>query len=203
MRHSGDTKKLHQTVIKGFWPGTWKLRKSLRSAGEKKLMCTCFKFRSRTYNLYQDVPEASRGRRAANINRSLPVRLSQTSIGPSSFSRVLCSIHTPPPSASGMQKSANAALRTVTDENITDMRHRCQDLRLLKSLRGKNPRAVNVQSDGCYNNALYSGDGKTPFQPSTQAIYLVAENETPKHQIINLQTKTKKAWVGCKMPAHR
>ena len=38
---------------------------------------------------------------------------------------------------------------------------------------------------------LYSGVGKTPFQSSTQAIYLVAENETPKHQIINVQTKSK------------
>ena len=62
-------------------------------------MCSCCKFRSRKYNLYQDVAEASRGRRAANINRSLHVGLSQTSIGPSSFSKVLCSIHTPPPSA--------------------------------------------------------------------------------------------------------
>ena len=38
---------------------------------------------------------------------------------------------------------------------------------------------------------LYSGVGKTPFQSSTQAIYLVAENETTKHQIINVETKSK------------
>ena len=55
----------------------------------------------------------------------------------------------------------------------------------------KNPSAVNIQADGCYNNALYSGVGKTPFQPSTQAIYLFAENETDRNQIINLQTISK------------
>ena len=58
-------------------------------------------------------------------------------------------------------------------------------------LRGKNPAAINIQSDGCYNNALYSGVGRTPFQPSTQAIYLFAENETDRNQIINLQTISK------------
>ena len=68
---------------------------------------------------------------------------------------------------------------------------RCQDLQSFKSLSGKDTKAVNVQADGCYNNALYSGVGQTPFQPSTQAIYVVAENETNKKQIINVQTKSK------------
>ena len=68
---------------------------------------------------------------------------------------------------------------------------RCQGLRDLNILRGKNPAAINIQSDGCYNNALYSGVGRTPFQPSTQAIYLFAENETDINQIINLQTISK------------
>ena len=67
----------------------------------------------------------------------------------------------------------------------------CQDLQSFKSLCGKDTKAVNVQADGCYNNALYSGVGKTPFQPSTQAIYVVPEIETNKKQIINVQTKSK------------
>ena len=71
------------------------------------------------------------------------------------------------------------------------MQMRCQGLRDLNILRGKNPAAINIQSDGCYNNALYSGVGRTPFQPSTQAIYLFAENETDRNQIINLQTISK------------
>ena len=33
--------------------------------------------------------------------------------------------------------------------------------------------------------------GLIKLHPRTQAIYLVAENETPKHQIINVQTKSK------------
>ena len=71
----------------------------------------------------------------------------------------------------------------IRKENIDDMMLGCQDLQFFKSLCGKDTKAVNVQADGCYNNALYSGVGKTQFQPGTQAIYVVAENETNKKQI--------------------
>ena len=90
-----------------------------------------------------------------------------------------------------MQNAGNIVMNTTTDENKIDMQMRCQGLRHLYTLRGKNPTAINIHSDGCYNNALYSGVGKTPFQPSTQAIYLFAGNETDRNQIINLQTITK------------
>ena len=79
----------------------------------------------------------------------------------------------------------------IRKENIDDMMLRCQDLQSFKSLCGKDTKAVNVQADGCCNNALYSGVGKTPFQPSTQDIYVVAENETNKKQIIKFQTISK------------
>ena len=115
------------------------------------------------------------------------MRLSQTSIGPSSFSKLLCCISTPTLSASGMQKCANKTMPIIRKENIDDM----MDLQSFKSLCGKDTKAVNVQSDDCYNNILYSGVRKTPFQPSTQAIYVVAENVTNKKQMINVQTKSK------------
>ena len=98
---------------------------------------------------------------------------------------------TPPPAVSDMQKCANTNMKVIMEENVKDMKLRCQELRSLNILSGKNPASVSFQEDGCYNNALYSGVGKTPLPPSTQAIYLVAENETPKHQIINVQTKSK------------
>ena len=129
--------------------------------------------------------------RPAKLNRGLHIGLSQSSIGPASLAKILCSINTPPPSISGMQKAGNLVMNTITDENKKDIQMRCQGLRDLNILRGKNPAAINIQSDGCYNNALYSGVGRTPFQPSTQAIYLFAENEMDRNQIINLQTISK------------
>ena len=66
-----------------------------------------------------------------------------------------------------MQKAGNLVMNTITDENKKEMQMRCQGLRDLNTLRGKNSAAINIQSDGCYSNALYSGVGRTPFQPST------------------------------------
>ena len=155
------------------------------------LGCSKCQYKSKLYKLYEELPCNTRGRRPAKLNRGLHVGLSQTSIGPASLAKILCSINTPPPSIHGMQKSANEVLSTIKKENEIDMLMRCQGLRLLNTFRGKNPASVNVQADGCYNNSLYSGVGKTPFQPSTQAIYLFAENETDRNQIINLQTISK------------
>ena len=90
-----------------------------------------------------------------------------------------------------MQNAGNLVMNTIRDENKKDMQMRCQGLRHLNTLCGENPAAVNIQADGCYYNALYSGVGKTPFQPSTQAIYRFAENETDRNQIINMQTISK------------
>ena len=72
------------------------------------------------------------------------------------------------------------------------MSRRRQRLLQINKLRGlSNPENINVQSDGMYNNPLYSGVGKTPFQPATQTVYSVAENETKNHDIIALSTKNK------------
>ena len=166
-------------------------RKKFGLCWRERLLCTECNYKSNTFNLFEEEKSGNPGRRPACINQGLQVGLSQTSIGPSSFSKLLCSISTPPPSASGMQKCANKTMPNIRKENIDDMMLRCQDLQSFKSLCGKDTKAVNVQADGCYNNALYSGVGKTPFQPSTQAIYVVAENETNKKQIINVQTKSK------------
>ena len=47
-------------------------------------------------------------------------------------------------------------------------------------LREQPERDIATQSDGMFNNPLYSGIEKTPFQPATQCSYSVVENETKK-----------------------
>ena len=131
------------------------------------LSCSKCQYKSKIYKLYEELQCTTRGRRPAKQNRGLHIGLSQSSIGPASLAKILCSINTPPPSISGMQKAGNLVMNTITDENKTYMQMRCQGLRDLNTLRGKNPAAINIQSDGSYNNALYSGVGRTPFQPST------------------------------------
>jgi hypothetical protein len=43
---------------------------------------------------------------------------------------------------------------------------------------------ISVSGDARYNNRLESGVGKTPFQPATQSVYCISENETPNKDII-------------------
>ena len=123
--------------------------------------------KSNTFNLFEEEKLGNQGGRPACINQGLQVGLSQTSINLSSFSKLLRSINTQPPSASGMQKCSNKTMPNIGKENTDDMMFRCQDLQSFKSLCGKDTKAVNVQADGCCNNALYSAVRKTPFQPST------------------------------------
>ena len=72
------------------------------------------------------------------------------------------------------------------------MQKRRQNLIEINELRSaSNPNVIGIQSDGMYNNPLYSGIGETPFQPATQTVYSIAENVTKKHQIICIVTKNK------------
>ena len=48
-----------------------------------------------------------------------------------------------------------------------------------------------MQVDGVYNNNLYSGVGRTPFQPATQCIVTVAENITPRKQLVAVEAISK------------
>ena len=60
------------------------------------------------------------------------------------------------------------------------MKARRKTLRTINLLRGQPETEIAVQYDGMFNNPLYSGIGKTPFQPATQCSYSVVENVTNK-----------------------
>ena len=71
------------------------------------------------------------------------------------------------------------------------MKARRQGLKTINILRGRPVGEMSVQSDGIFNNPLYSGIGKTPFQPTTQCSYTMVENITPKKQVIALENVNK------------
>ena len=74
--------------------------------------------------------------------------------------------------------------------NEADMSRWCRQLADINRLLGsKSPHAIPVQCDYMYNNPLYSGIGKTQFQPATQTVYSFAEDVTSKRQIIKMVTK--------------
>ncbi|CAC5424021.1 unnamed protein product [Mytilus coruscus] len=145
------------------------------SAWRECAKCTKCTYRSKMFNLYEEVA----------------IGLHHTPISTASYRKICMASNIPPPSVSGMQHTANAISEKVEEENMRDLQRQREKIKRIKKIRGENPDVVNIQSDCVYNNAIYSGIGRTPFQPATQCAYTVAENETYKHSIINTLPKSK------------
>ena len=71
------------------------------------------------------------------------------------------------------------------------MKARRKSLKTINLLRGQPETDIAIQSDGMFSNPLYSGIGKTPFQPATQCSYSVVENVTRKKQVIAMENVSK------------
>ena len=140
--------------------------------------------------MYEEADTEERGRKAAKIKIGLPVGLTHTPISTTSFQKLCLSCNIPCPSTTGMQHMANKVAEKIQEVNEEDLRQQQKELSYIIRLRGeKKTKVLNIQSDCIYNNALYSGVGKTPFRPATQCAYTVAENITSKHQIIGTVIK--------------
>ena len=84
------------------------------------------------------------------------------------------------PSCSAMQNAGIYDSKTTVQVNETDMQERRQN-----KIRGfDESHPISVSGDARYNNRLESGVGKTPFQPATQSVYCISENETHNKDII-------------------
>ena len=158
---------------------------------QEQAICDKCSYRSSYYKLYEEVATNRPGRRAARPNVGVHVGLSQTPISTSSFQKILLALNTPAPSTSGMQKSANKVCPKLETINKADMKRLRSEIKKKKNKQSQEVCAIDIQSDGMYNNPLYSGVGKTPFQPATNCVYTVVENETDQKKVIALATKNK------------
>ena len=127
----------------------------------------------------------------ATANLGLNIALTQTPIGGSSLVHLLAGGNIGGPSRRGLANSCKMAGDVIVSENKADMSMRLQQLKKLNRWQGRPENEIPVQIDGVYNNNLYSGVGKTPFQPATQCTVTVAENITPRKQIIAVETVNK------------
>lgn len=159
----------------------------------EKAKCDKCTYKSDMFNLYEESNCGTKGgRKSAKINEAIQVGLTQTPIAGEGLRKICLSANIPAPSSTCLQKSANKVCDKIKSINEADMKRRRQRLIQVNKLRGlENPNEINVQCDGMYNNNIYSGIGKTPFQPATQTVYSVAENETNNHDIIAIATKNK------------
>lgn len=157
-----------------------------------KLKCTLCTFTSKRYKLYDEVETFKRGRKAARANVGLHIGLSRQGIGPAGISDILNAANVIAPSSSGLHKGSQRINPILIETNNEDISLRRKILRDMNVKRGLPENAcVSVEADGTYNNRLQSGAGRTPFQPATQATFLVCENVTEKKQIISVGTHSR------------
>ncbi|CAC5400695.1 unnamed protein product [Mytilus coruscus] len=153
-------------------------------------ICDTCSYQSKRYRLYEEVQTGKKGRKPAKMNIGAQAALAQTSISTTSFRKILFGTNSVAPSVKGLQKRANVVLPKIKEINESDMKRLRERLIHIKKLRGAdNPSAVSLQGDAAYNNPLYSGVGRTPFQPATQVVYTVAENETQDKSILTVLQK--------------
>ena len=131
-------------------------------------------YKSNKHNLYTETDtdtHTHRGRRSAQPNITLHVGLTKLPISTTSL-RLICScLHIPPPSVNGCQKTSNKVADSIVDTNESDMHTKREQLKEINRIRGADSNIINIQSDGMYNNALYSGIGKPLPTGHSSGIY--------------------------------
>ena len=159
----------------------------------ERLTCVSCGYASDFVKLYEEVSvsNSSPGVKAAKPNVGVQVALSKLPVGSDAVRTICMAANIPPPSESGMQKTANKTLDLIKAINEKDMSERRGEIKEINKLRGNVPNVVNVEGDGMYNNPLYSGVGKTPFQPATQSTYVICEQVTSKKEVIALSCHNK------------
>lgn len=161
--------------------------------------CTKCNYKSKPYKLFSEVNTNRRGPKAAAPNVGIHAAMTQTPVGYTSLRKILLASNTPAPSQKGLFKSASKASQKIVEENQRDMKSRRLNLKEINKLREqKDPNIISVEGDAAYNNPIYAGIGKTPFQAATQATYIMAEGTTKNRDIIALCTRSKLCMTGAR-----
>ena len=162
-------------------------------AWKMALKCNTCSYKSAAHRLYTVLDNANkRGPKPAAINLALQVGLSHNGIGNTGFRNIVQAINMPPPSLSYMQKNANTVgniIQTLNDLNMKEVRQNLKEISVLRGLDSESK--ISAEADCRYNNNLYSGGGKTPFQPATQSVFTMCENHTPSKKVIGVYTANK------------
>ena len=159
---------------------------------QERLKCERCQYVSATYKLYDEVESQKRGPNPAAPNIAIQMGLLHTSTGNTGLCQLLNAANIAAPAKSSLQKKANEVGADLVNVNKEDMKERCKkitELNMKKGLPADAP--ISIEGDCRYNNPLYSGVSKTPFQPSSQAVYTVCQNVTANKQILALSTPNK------------
>lgn len=155
------------------------------------LKCNKCKYTSTRMKLYNEVGSGKPGQKAAAPNDAVQVALSRHGVGPTGFRDVVLAMSMEPPCLSGLYKASDKVSKLITQENQRDMKQKVGYVKEHNKKMGRPQDQLSVQTDAIYNNRLSSGVGNTPTQPATQAIQLVAENNTDRKYIVHVGVHNK------------
>ncbi len=157
----------------------------------ERLICTECDFKSKYHNLYDTIDSNKRGSKTSAMNIQAQIGLMTTLISSKNFREILMASNIPPPSRTGMQKTANKVAKNVEDINRESMRDIRRNLVAEnKDCGAKDETMVRVESDARYNNPIFK-TGSTPFQAGTQVVTTMCENNTVDKKIISIFTGNK------------
>ena len=162
----------------------------------ERAICSTCNYTSNMFELYEEMPRRGSGRKPACVNNVIQIGHSQTSIGNEGLRTIRLSANIPAPSTKGMQKSSNTVCQNIECTNMRDMAEHRKDVKEFNSMIGNKTDIIDIQCDSTYNNAIYSGVGRTPFQPATQCTHILVEDTTPEKKVIHITTKNKLCTLG-------
>jgi hypothetical protein len=122
---------------------------------KESVICDKCQYKSKLYNLYQEVETGRPVREAATANLGLNIAMTQTPVGPSSVRKLLLGSNIPAPSVSGLQYTSKYFNEIIENENNEDMKQRRQHLSSINEMRGQPKNEKAIQGDAIYNNMLH------------------------------------------------
>lgn len=159
----------------------------------ESLKCTNCSYQSKRMRLYDTIQTKNKfGAKAAKSNAQVQAALFSTGIGNSDLRHVFVGLNASPPSLTGMQLQRNSVaehLDRACDSGFKKTRRHINDVKEALGLPRKQP--IPVEMDTRYNNPLWSGTGRTPGQPATQAVATACENFTKKKKVVAVHTANK------------
>ncbi|KAK3589849.1 hypothetical protein CHS0354_015868 [Potamilus streckersoni] len=152
-------------------------RKEVWCGGREQICSTC-SYTSRMFQLYEEMLKRGCGRKIACVNNAIQIGLLQTSVANEGLRTILLSANVPDPSTKRVKKSYNTVRKEIECTNIRDMAEHRKIVKEFNSKIGNKTYKIDIQCGSCYNNAIYSGVGRTPFHPASQCTHILVEDTT-------------------------
>lgn len=171
----------HQEVVRGLCVAEY-------------ICCKKCKFSHGPYKMYEDCISQQNdlgGRPAGKTNVQLQTVMTKLSLGYHQAELLFAGLDVPPPSISGMYKTANKVTEVCKKVNKNTMLDNQRKVAAVAKLRGQCAEhipVISAESDVAYNNPP---KGRSMSQPGTQAYAPLIENVTQKKMVIAFNTATK------------